>query len=113
MKYQVTSVETGYVVHESDSPASAWTWVFEHGGTSVYQARAVTDEWAAAARRLQQPLQLTGEHMTLYIYSNETGQQVARIEGPDSTECEQLAQQEWNSNDFHYSYVDAPVSNAV
>jgi hypothetical protein len=51
--------------------------------------------------------------MTLYIYSNETGKQVASIEGADNAECEQLAADQWGSNDYHWSYTDVPVSTAV
>ena len=51
--------------------------------------------------------------MTIYIYSNETGDQVDRIEGIDNDECERLADDKWGSNDYHYSYCDVPWSNAV
>jgi hypothetical protein len=51
--------------------------------------------------------------MTIYIYSNETGCQVDAIDGPDNAECERLANEKWSSNDYHWSYKDVPVSNAV
>ena len=50
--------------------------------------------------------------MTIYIYSNETGKQVDAIEGGDNQECERLADEKWGSNDYHWSYVNQPVSNA-
>jgi hypothetical protein len=51
--------------------------------------------------------------MIIYVYSNETGRQVDAIEGRDNVECERLAAQKWSSNDFHWSYNNMPVSNAV
>ena len=51
--------------------------------------------------------------MTIYIYSNETGRQVDAIEGRDNAECERMAAEKWSSNDYHWSYNDVPVSNAV
>lgn len=45
--------------------------------------------------------------MTIYIYSNETGEQVEAIECMDNAECERLA------NDYHWSYSDAAKSDAV
>ena len=51
--------------------------------------------------------------LKLHIYSNETGRQVAAIEGTDNAECEALAEEQWNSNDYHWSYVDQRVSNAI
>lgn len=51
--------------------------------------------------------------MTIYIYSNETGRQVDAIEGRDNAECERLANEKWSSNDYHWSYNDVPVSNAI
>jgi hypothetical protein len=50
--------------------------------------------------------------MIIYIYSNETNNQVDAIEGVDNADCEQQADAKWCSNDYHYSYVDQPVSNA-
>jgi hypothetical protein len=50
--------------------------------------------------------------MRIYIYSNETGKQVASHKAADNAACEQWADENWGSNDFHYSYVDAAVSNA-
>lgn len=51
--------------------------------------------------------------MKIYIYSNETGKQVDAIEGADNDECENLASEKWDSNEYHYSYCDVPVSDAV
>jgi hypothetical protein len=51
--------------------------------------------------------------MTIYVYSNETGHQVDAIEGRDNAECEKLAGEKWSSNDYHWSYTDVPMSNAV
>jgi len=50
--------------------------------------------------------------LTIYIYSNETGEQVDAIEGADNEECERRADERWGSNDYHWSYNDQPVSNA-
>ena len=50
--------------------------------------------------------------MTIYIYSNETNEQVAAIEGVDYKECEKLADEQFGSNDYHFSYCDVPISNA-
>jgi hypothetical protein len=51
--------------------------------------------------------------MKIFIYSNETGEQVDSIEGLGNRECEQLALQKYGCDDYHWSYVDVPVSNAV
>lgn len=51
--------------------------------------------------------------MTIYIYSNETGKQVDAIQGADNNECERLAEDKWGSNEHHFAYTGAPVSNAV
>lgn len=50
---------------------------------------------------------------TIYVYSNETGKQVDAIKGADNRECESLAQEKWSSNDYHYSYKNVEVSDAV
>ena len=50
--------------------------------------------------------------MTIYIYSNIDGKQVDAILGIDNDECERLANDKWGSNDYHWSYVNQPVSNA-
>lgn len=47
------------------------------------------------------------------IYSNETGRQVDALEGANNTECERAAEEKWSSNDYHWSYLDVPVSNAI
>lgn len=54
-----------------------------------------------------------GPMMVIYVYSNETGQQVDAIKGADNSECERLADKTWGSNDYHWSYCDQPISNAV
>lgn len=51
--------------------------------------------------------------MIIYIYSNETGKQVDAIEGADNADCERKAEDKWGSNDYHYSYSNQPVNNAV
>lgn len=51
--------------------------------------------------------------MTIYVYSNETGKQVASHEAEDNAACEAWADENYGSNDCHYSYVDAVVSNEV
>jgi hypothetical protein len=50
---------------------------------------------------------------TIYIYSNETGKQLASYEAADAAACEAWAEAEYGSNDYHWSYADVPVSNAV
>lgn len=55
-----------------------------------------------------------GETMnTIYIYSNETGEQVAKYVGKDNADCESWAERTWGSNDYHWSYTDVEHSNAV
>lgn len=51
--------------------------------------------------------------MVIYIYSNEDGKQVDAIEGNDNAECEKLAGEKWDSDDYHWSYADVHVSDAV
>ena len=51
--------------------------------------------------------------MIIYIYSNETGKQVDAIEGENNRDCERKAEEKWGSNDYHWSYKDVPLSNAV
>lgn len=51
--------------------------------------------------------------MTIYIYSNETGKQVDSYTGRSNEDCEAWADRNYCNNDYHYSYVDTPVSNAV
>ena len=50
---------------------------------------------------------------TIYVYSNLTGEQVANYTGKDNEKCENWAEDNWCSNDYHYSYIDTPVSNAI
>ena len=51
--------------------------------------------------------------MTIFIYSNETGRQVDRYTGKDNAECETWAENTYGGNDYHWSYTDVDVSNAV
>lgn len=51
--------------------------------------------------------------MTIYIYSNETGKQVASYTGTDNQDCERWADSMYCSNDYHASYSDHAISNAV
>jgi hypothetical protein len=51
--------------------------------------------------------------LTIYIYSNETGRQVAQHEAQDNAACEAWAQENYGDVDYHWSYADQPVSNAV
>jgi len=51
--------------------------------------------------------------MTIYIYSNETGKQVDSHTANDNAACEKWANDEYGSNDFHWSYTDQEVSDAV
>lgn len=50
--------------------------------------------------------------MTIYIYSNETGIQVASHTAVTEADALVWAEEQYCSNDFHYSDVDVPVSNA-
>lgn len=49
----------------------------------------------------------------IFVYSNETGLQVASHEAETFDACLAWADEEYGSNDFHYSDVDVPKSNAV
>lgn len=51
--------------------------------------------------------------MIIYIYSNEDGCQVDAIDGIDNADCERKANDKWGTNDYHWSYANQPVSNAV
>jgi hypothetical protein len=51
--------------------------------------------------------------MIIYIYSDETGEQVDAIEGMDNADCERKANEAWGSNDYHWSYINVEKSNAV
>lgn len=51
--------------------------------------------------------------MTIYIYSNATGEQVASHTAEDNEACEKWADENYCSNDYHQSYHDVPVSNAL
>jgi len=51
--------------------------------------------------------------MTIYIYSNETGKQVDSYTADDNNACEQWASDNYGFNDYHWSYSDMPVSNAI
>ena len=50
---------------------------------------------------------------TIYIYSNETGCQVAQHTAQDNAACEAWAEVNYGDVDYHWSYADQPVSNAV
>ena len=50
--------------------------------------------------------------MTIYIYSNETGKQVASHTAASNDDCEGWADENYGSNDYHWSYCDQPESNA-
>ena len=54
-----------------------------------------------------------GYEMTLYIYSNDSGEQIDAINGCDNYDCEQQADEKYGSNDYHWSYVDQDISDAV
>lgn len=60
----------------------------------------------------QNPKQ-SGKKMTIYIYSNETGQQVDCYTGKDNADCNAWAEKAYGSNDCHWSYTDSDASNAV
>lgn len=51
--------------------------------------------------------------MTIFVYSNETGEQVASHTAADNAACEAWAMQTYGDCDYHWSYSDTPVSNAV
>lgn len=51
--------------------------------------------------------------MTIYIYSNETGEQIAHHTAETNEQCEQWAMDQYGSNDYHWSYCDVEQSNAV
>jgi hypothetical protein len=51
--------------------------------------------------------------MIIYVYRNTDGRQVDAIEGENNKECEALALEKWGGNDYHWSYSNTPVSNAV
>lgn len=51
--------------------------------------------------------------LTIYVYDNATGEQVDAIVAADNVACEDAADAKWGSNDYHWSYVDMPISNAV
>lgn len=50
---------------------------------------------------------------TIFVYNNEDGRQVARYTASDNAECEVWAEENYGSNDFHWSYAETPLSNAV
>ncbi len=64
-------------------------------------------------RELIETAQYAERKMVIYIYSNEDGKQVDAIEGNDNAECEKLAGEKWGSDDYHWSYADVHVSDAV
>ena len=50
--------------------------------------------------------------MTIYIYSNETGKKVGSHTAASNAACEAWADENYSSNDHHWSYCNQPVSNA-
>lgn len=50
--------------------------------------------------------------MTIYIYSNETNKQVASHTADTNEACELWADEEYGSDDYHWSYSDVAISNA-
>jgi len=42
--------------------------------------------------------------MTLYVRSLETGEVVDVIEGRDNEDCERIAGERWESNDYSWGY---------
>lgn len=50
---------------------------------------------------------------TCYVYSNETGLQVARYEAASPEAALALAMDDYSTNDYHMSQCDQQVSNAV
>lgn len=48
--------------------------------------------------------------MTIYIYSNETGEQAANYSGETNAQCEQWASDNYGFNDYHWSYSNMQVS---
>jgi hypothetical protein len=51
--------------------------------------------------------------MTIYVYSNETGRQVASYTADSNDACEAWVESNYGSNDYHAGYDNWPVSNAV
>jgi len=51
--------------------------------------------------------------MTIYIYDNETGKQVDSHTADSNNACEQWAADNYGSDDYHWSYCNQPISNAV
>jgi hypothetical protein len=47
--------------------------------------------------------------LTIYIYDNETGKQVASLMAADNAACEKLADDAYGSNDYTWSYADVPA----
>lgn len=50
---------------------------------------------------------------TIYIYSNETGLQIAHHTAESNEACERWANEQYGSNDYHWSYAEADISNAI
>lgn len=48
-----------------------------------------------------------------YVYSNETGKQVASYEGEFFEDALALAEADYSTNDYHMSDCDMPVSNGL
>lgn len=47
--------------------------------------------------------------MTLYIYSSETGNLMARIHGDTNAACEGKADELYGSNDYEWAYSQKPA----
>ena len=50
--------------------------------------------------------------MTIYIYSNETGKRIASHAADTNQACEVWADENYGSNDYHWSYAKVARSNA-
>lgn len=50
---------------------------------------------------------------TIFVYSNETGKQVASFTRDSDHEALDAANDSYCTNDYHFSTVDMPISNAA
>lgn len=50
--------------------------------------------------------------MTIYVYCNETGLQVASYSAETNEECEAWVSETYGINDYSASYCNQPISNA-
>ena len=51
--------------------------------------------------------------MTIYIYSNKTGKRVSAHTADSNQACEVWADENYGSDDYHWSYLKVARSNAV